>query len=736
MVNRAGDGDIGSWQAIITLLVFIATIAALVFPVDIPVIVPRFVVQHVDRALVWARIRPPSASTTTAVAQSARLSKRHPHRFLLPINFVTAPLIAVLLLLAIGTIGRQEVHDGTLGADNIVPIDIMAFFLGLAYVAISIDASGLIRFLAFVVVKKGGNVGHRLYFYLYVFFFALGTFVGNDPIILSGTAFLAYLTRVAANIKHPRAWIYSQFAVANISSAILVSSNPTNLVLAGAFQITFTNYTANMIVPVAITGLALFPFLLYLIFPSEDLIPLRIEIRDLPDAEAAAGLTDSPAAMDSALETEEPELDKEAKEAKEREELPLEELLNPFLDKEGAIFGGVIITITLATILATNAAHAGAQVYQITTPAAVITLCRDIFYDWRKRNDRPPPDEELDPAGGGNGAQPSVLFGQPHPASRQTDWPTTSKHTSELESAMTPTQPEAAFTKDRYHSPLPGVDGAPQPAGTSSARSVAIERSGSVALRQGDSALPEIPPLSADLQLQTLSDPPTQSPVFPPSGHSSKTLASGTSIAKPDPARVPRTLVDIARDTKEYIVKTFPTVYTVMQHLPFPLVPFAFCMFTLVQGLVTKGWVELFAGWWHAWVNKTGVVGAIGGMGFLSVVMCNFSGTNIGATILISRVLQEWMRSNPMSDRLRDATLYALAIGVNYGAFSFTFSASLAGLLWRDILARKFIYVRRLDFARINLPIISIAMAIGCGVLTAQVYIVKDGSNSVTAVRA
>ena len=171
------------------------------------------------------------------------------------------------------------------------------------------------------------------------------------------------------------------------ASAILVSSNPTNLVLAGAFQLTFTTYTANMIVPVLVTGIALFPFLLYLIFPSEgvprydssvflysswaiDLIPLKIEIRELdqeqPDVEAAAGVTDSQVANESALEIEEPELDKEAIEAREREALPLEDLIDPFLDKSGAIFGGVIITITLATILATNAAHAGAQVYQIT----------------------------------------------------------------------------------------------------------------------------------------------------------------------------------------------------------------------------------------------------------------------------------------------------------------------------------------------------------------------------------
>lgn len=48
-----------------------------------------------------------------------------------------------------------------------------------AYIAISLDATGLIRFLAFWVLKKGGKVGHRLYFLLYTFFFSLGTFIGN-----------------------------------------------------------------------------------------------------------------------------------------------------------------------------------------------------------------------------------------------------------------------------------------------------------------------------------------------------------------------------------------------------------------------------------------------------------------------------------------------------------------------------------------------------------------------------
>ena len=71
----------------------------------------------------------------------------------------------------------------------------------------------------------------------------------QGPIILGSTASLAYMTRAVSNIRNPRAWIIAQFAVANISSAILVSSNPTNLVLAGAFNIKFIDYTVNMVSP-------------------------------------------------------------------------------------------------------------------------------------------------------------------------------------------------------------------------------------------------------------------------------------------------------------------------------------------------------------------------------------------------------------------------------------------------------------------------------------------------------
>jgi hypothetical protein len=85
------------------------------------------------------------------------------------------------------------------------------------------------------------------------------------------------------------------------------------------------------------------------------------------------------------------------------------------------------------------------------------------------------------------------------------------------------------------------------------------------------------------------------------------------------------TLVTLVADGYRWLQETFPTVMAVVGHLPFALVPFALSMFVLVQALVTKGWVPVFAYGWDHWVNKTGTVGSIGGMGFISVILCNVS---------------------------------------------------------------------------------------------------------------
>jgi hypothetical protein len=85
------------------------------------------------------------------------------------------------------------------------------------------------------------------------------------------------------------------------------------------------------------------------------------------------------------------------------------------------------------------------------------------------------------------------------------------------------------------------------------------------------------------------------------------------------------TLTSLVADAYLRSQMTFPTATASLANLPFALVPFAFSMFVLIQALVHKGWVPVFAHGWDHWVNKTGTVGSIFGMGFLSTTLCNVS---------------------------------------------------------------------------------------------------------------
>jgi hypothetical protein len=85
------------------------------------------------------------------------------------------------------------------------------------------------------------------------------------------------------------------------------------------------------------------------------------------------------------------------------------------------------------------------------------------------------------------------------------------------------------------------------------------------------------------------------------------------------------TLADLTTDLYRWSQETFPTATAVLIQLPFALVPFIFSMFLLVQALVTSRWVLVFAYGWDHRVNKTGTFGAVSGMGFVSIILCNLS---------------------------------------------------------------------------------------------------------------
>lgn len=593
------------------------------FPFHIPIYIPTPIIHGIAATFRRLRIIPPRKDASTCgedgkAAASQQGVPRTPAftRMRFPMNFITAPLIADLFLLAILAIGREEVYDGTVGANNILPIDIMAFFLTLAYIAISIDASGLIRYLAFRVLSWGGEVGHRLFFYLYAFFFALGSFIGNDPIILSGTAFLAYMTRVSSNIEHPRAWIHTQFAVANVASAILVTSNPTNLVLAGAFNVKFIDYTANMVVPVVITAILLFPCLLYFVFAHERLIPYKITMHELPEAIKGRKPINPniPNARGNAEEADNVDANGE-----QQQLLSLEEIMNPFVDKWEATVGGIIMTATLVTVLVVNAVSQDSgerPAYWITLPAAFLMLCWDVASGWVHRHE----------------TRAIARKGRAEIETARAERLLRAREARQEEFTQERDGETTTDYKNR-DTPMTTVNNRSGEDTSMSRSEESIEGPGKDIALTKMASMKDSQPSEKPVESENHGVLGTQPEALDREAKEDHDSARDVEDARRNKLesilnahnKEPRTLVSVAEDSYRWCQETFPTVTAVLVHLPFALVPFALCMFVLVEALVTKGWVPVFAYGWDHWVDKTGTVGAVGGMAFLSVILCNVS---------------------------------------------------------------------------------------------------------------
>jgi hypothetical protein len=250
--------------------------------------------------------------------------------------------------------------------------------------------------------------------------------------------------------------------------------------------------------------------------------------------------------------------------SEEGQVLSLEEILHPFLDKGGAAFSAVIMACTLIAILALNAAAQNSgeyPVFWVTLPAAVVSFGYDVASGWMSRKK----------------TRRIARKGQ---------------EDVEKARAYAIVQKELCISSDLSEPSDLGIEPKHMDDETAS--------------ELGLSSLRSQPPNTGKNQI---------------SDFERRVKEVLTEMRKPEP----KTLVSLMRHSWRWCQETFPTASAVLTHLPFALIPFAFCMFILVQALVTKGWVPVFAHGWDHWVNKTGTVGSIAGMGFLSTVLCSVS---------------------------------------------------------------------------------------------------------------
>jgi hypothetical protein len=334
-----------------------------------------------------------------------------------------------------------------------------------------------------------------------------------------------------------------------------------------------------MIVPVLVTAIVLFPFLLYIVFAEETLIPLKIEMHQLTPEEQAK-VPVNPNIPDGRGIAEEQE--KQHVNDEQGKVLSLEEIMNPFVDRTGAAFGAIIMSATLITLLAVNASDSGngrdVPVFYITLPAAVVMFCWDLGSGWINRK------KTREIAKVGREEKERFRSEQARLAAPEEDnLSETLQQSQEGTDGGIPLHPTVSENGD---------DAAPELA---SSVAKLVPRDDNSQNEQSTSVVStpngklELDRPASSHQPQALSGDDEEKRVF--SDRISDKVAR---------QQERQTLVSLVESFHRWSQETFPTVTAVLSHLPYALLPFAFSMFVLVQGLVTNGWVPVFAyGWDH-----------------------------------------------------------------------------------------------------------------------------------------
>ncbi|KAH8829103.1 hypothetical protein DL96DRAFT_1596656 [Flagelloscypha sp. PMI_526] len=527
--------------------------------------------------------------------------RRKPVRITIDLN--TAPHAAILILWASQCIAASTIRHGIVGSgEGILPYNILILFFSLAYMAITLDISGVLKAAAFWVSNRGGSSGWRLYTYFYLMVLVLSVILGNDPIILSGTVFLVYYTE-AANLD-PVSWLIAEFAAANTASMVLFVGNPTNVVICEGFGINQAGFTAYTILPFVACSVASFVGLA-IQFRKEKYIPKILPPRD--ELNPRAVLRDPVAAIVGAF-----------------------------------LLGGALIVCLVVSFFHVD-------VWKVTLPFAGAKFIFDLSWDHYQ-----------------------FIQHKKHPEEQQSD---------DFDEFM------VAQLRQKVH---------------------------------GDAKTPTSPTFSP-----RVTDDPPPDKAQPSSGESDATEVGSEdkqpvkpTQEEPEYSFLPqqrKRLHELHKDLAHH----FPVFFTALPRLPFGLVPFAFSQFILIEGLDRQGWIDVF-GKWFSVATGGHIQSSVWIMGIIGVILCNCAGTNIGATILLTKVVNAAPNFPPDSRR---AAGIALAIASNFGAVSFTFCASLAGLLWDAILRQKGITIGQLNFAKWNLLPLALMTVVGLGVVSAEMAV-------------
>ncbi|MGC9771765.1 arsenite efflux membrane protein ArsB [Fervidobacterium changbaicum] len=162
------------------------------------------------------------------------------------LDYARVSLGVLGLLIASGIASLTTIKTAIMPQMNIVPWQILIIFFGSAYICGSLDASGVLKLIAyrFASVSKTGK---KLFVNLVLIAGVLTIFTSNDIVTLTLTPIIVYISQYAG--INPIPYLISVFFASNTWSMFFYIGNPTNVIVAQAYSLTFFGYAKLMFFP-------------------------------------------------------------------------------------------------------------------------------------------------------------------------------------------------------------------------------------------------------------------------------------------------------------------------------------------------------------------------------------------------------------------------------------------------------------------------------------------------------
>lgn len=162
-------------------------------------------------------------------------------------------LLGAIILLATSLAPINSVWEQLTSSSAINPIKIIILFFSMTIISIILDELGLFRFLASLASKHAQGSQFVLFIAFYFLTAVLTIFTSNDVVILTLTPFICFFAKRSK--INPLPYLIAEFMAANTWSLMFMIGNPTNIYLATASKITFTDYFKVMAVPTLVAGI-------------------------------------------------------------------------------------------------------------------------------------------------------------------------------------------------------------------------------------------------------------------------------------------------------------------------------------------------------------------------------------------------------------------------------------------------------------------------------------------------